>query len=66
MSNWQDFKKKPIPKDREPLSITIDGVFTCQYCPLEADEADYFPAEGVLEWDCSAGHTSVIEKFSLG
>jgi hypothetical protein len=66
MSNWDNFKKKPLHKDLHPLSVKIDGVFTCQMCPLEVEEADYFVADGVLKWKCAEGHLSFAENFRLG
>jgi hypothetical protein len=66
MSNWEGFKKKPLPKDLPPMSVVIDGVFSCQMCSLEAEEADYYPADGVLKWKCPEGHLSFAENFGLG
>lgn len=66
MSNWEAFKKKPIPKDLPPIAVIIDGVFGCQLCNGEAEEAEYFPADGVLKWKCEQGHLSYAENFSLG
>lgn len=43
----------------------IDGVFACQTCYTEVDEAEYFVNERILKWTCPDNHVSFIEGFSL-
>jgi len=45
----------------ESAGLPVDGVFMCQTCDEEVDEA--FVKDGNLSWTCSDGHVSLIEGF---
>lgn len=49
----------------KPEGVVIDGTFGCQRCQEQANEAEWFVNEKILQWSCPDGHLSYIEDFVL-
>lgn len=49
----------------KPEGIIIDGAFGCQVCHVQVEEAEYFPEDRLLIWQCESGHNSHIEDLMM-
>lgn len=63
MSKFDEFLAKT--EEERPRGMEIGGSFVCQTCYEQVEEAEWFQPERLLVWDCSQGHKSYIEGFSL-
>jgi hypothetical protein len=61
MRSPKEIRTEPLEAEK----YTIGGVFECQQCGEDSEEADYYFKRQVLTWTCSQGHNSVIEKFKI-
>lgn len=64
MSKLQEFLAD-APKESKPEGIEWYAAVQCQTCGIAVDDQTLYPADKVLVWQCSRGHKSFIEGYSV-